>query len=405
VKKERDFKTVNHFSTEQELGEYTVQLYRAWHELEKSGPVDVIDFDLINQDFPSIGLNSRQDVLDRFSAIRLHSVESPAQEFLCAKLLASKSYLKSLEGEYIPFREYCEQTVGIVPEMFSEEGLIQQRNQADEALDKLGYKPTPEGYKNYFPENILQTDEIQRQFNKAKEKSNEIIARALGLQHLLPMDYKESIVSEDAYWICFISGQKTGMDFKINVHPRNRIRWVKGTPETISAHEMGGHLMQALSWRENIRNGLINPLYGVTSIPGPEQWACEGMADALPALIPELYAGFSNEAKFMHQLKVLSSMVKNNTHIMANDGQELSTIKDYTNKYHPFETIERIEKGFKDATESPYLRAYLMTYNDGMPYFNNLGKDLGIKSLQLLKELYKRPMTPTQVKKFVETLH
>jgi hypothetical protein len=388
---------------EYELGVYTLGLFRAWHELEKG--IEIIDFDLIDQDFPVINTASRKDIQSGLQSIIEKSTgNTPTQEFLQAKALGSLTYLQALEGEKLPFSDYCEKTVGITPEMVSGQRLDQQKQKTDEALSKLGYDTTAEGYNSYFTENQLEAEDIRKQFNDAKEKSNTLIVNTLGLQKLLPLQYDESFVEEDAYWICWVRGQRGGMDLRINLHPRNKIRWVKGTPERVASHEMGGHIVQALSWKENIKNGIINPGFGITSIPGQEQWACEGMADALPALIPELYDGFSDEAKFMYELKILSNMVRNNTHIMSNDEPNPLAIIEYTKRFLPFETDERIEKGVTDATRSPYLRSYLMTYNDAMPYFNDLGRRLKERCTPLLKELYKRPMTPAQVKAIAANL-
>lgn len=397
--------------TQEELrvGRQIVELYRAWDRFEEEqmdDEVDGIDFDLVDEDFDQIAINSRREAIEKLEEISASIIPlTPTLTFFKTKTLASATYLRAIEGETFPLEDYIASTLGIEPALEPTAGLEEQKDKTDEAFAQLGYRPTNDQYIQFFQENLLEKEEIVSDFNKAKEKLTPIVVGTLDLQSLLPLDYEEMFVEIDEYWICWTRGQRgRKMDFRINLHPKNKIRWFKGSPEILASHEMMGHLLQALSFKDKITKRLLNPGFGVISIPGPEQWAFEGMADVLPVMIPSVYESLSVHGKFAFEAAHLRDLVFNNVHIMVNRGVELAEIKNYVRKYLPYETDERIEREVKDRSSHSLFRAYLLTYSDGGRFFVRATRDLGNKTTELLKDLYNIPMTPDQIKERVKQL-
>lgn len=384
------------------FGKQIVELYRAWDKFEEKelgDKVDGIDFDLVGEDFEKMTITSRREAIEKLEEISASITPStPTLTFFKAKALSSSTYLRALEGETFLIEDYVSRTLGIQPALEPTTGLEEQKERTDEAFARLGYRPTADQFIQFFQENLLDKEEIVSDFNTAKERLTPKVAAALDLQDLLPLDYEESFVEIDEYWICWIMGQKGKMDFRINLHPKNKIRWFKGSPELLAAHEMMGHLLQALNFKDKIAKGVLNPGFGVTSIPGPEQWAFEGMADALPILIPTVYQSLSDHGRFAFEANHLKDLVSNNVHIMVNHGVNLEETKKYVRKYRPYETDERIEREVQDCSSHPLFRAYLLTYSDGGRFFVRTARDLGGKTKGLLRDLYNSPMTPDQIK-------
>ncbi|GEM_PF-2585556 len=395
---------------EREIGSEIVRVYRAWHELERerNTGVEVIDFDLAPDSlrFDKNPFSQRADVIEALGRLSGEiDTNTTAGEFLHAKTVASSAYLRALEGEKMPLSPYLEQTLAIAPSLIPEEEIEAQFRRADKIFRQFGQKRLDRNSWPAFLETARLTPlDIQSTFTAAKEKLVPIIQKAIGQDFELV--YELQFMNVDRPWINWISGDASGFIFRINSHPRNQERWFRGVTERLAVHEMGGHLVQVNSWRENIRAGVINPGYGVTAIPGPEQWSCEGMADVLAFLVPGLYENLSLHGQFSTEYTLLKDMVYNNAHIRVNEpGEDADRIHSYVQLYLPSETDERTSFVLGLLQNDPRYRAYYYTYSSGGYHLRRYADILSeFGKIALLKDLYAKPMTPRQIQRRVEEM-
>lgn len=388
-------------------GAELVKVYRAWNQIEKPNGIEIIDFDLAPPDlvFPNNPFKDRSQVIAMLA--KLHDQILPQDdsgEFLKSRMKASLTFIDAIEGERLPLDEYLKKTIGVKSEIVPIEEIDEQRGVANELFTRLGYELTPDGWQKFFIKYKLLPEDIKSTFSSAQEKFVPIILDKLGVDYNL--QYKTEFVVEDDYWINWISGNPEEFLFRINLHPRNQIRWYQGTTEGLAIHEMCGHLVQAYNFKENIKKGHINPGLGITMIPGPDQWNAEGMADTLAFLVPEIGDNLSPFGKFAVEYKYLSNLVHNNVHIWVNDDTfDQVEIGSFIRKYLPSETDERIAKTVDQRRNSPLHRAYLYTYNHGSRRHRQYAQELpDDKRQELVKYLYERPLTPKQIEKKVAQL-
>ncbi len=166
------------------------------------------------------------------------------------------------------------------------------------------------------------------------------------------------------------------------------------------------HLLQGWSWRKNIREGIISPGYGITNIPGPEQWQSEGIAMVMPFLFPDLYNTLTEFGKFAVELAYYNELVYNRAHLDINKSKaDRTDIIEYVGELLPNEPMERIVDVLDRRAYSPRHRSYLLSYGDGERYFRTLVETLNeAERIDLVREFCKQPMTPVQVRAKVRQL-
>lgn len=390
------------------LGQQAIEIYRGWARadkfLDQENGIEVIETDLVDIDFERIDVTSRPDAISQLASLRNQITPgSPFSDYLNSAITSSITLSQAIDGQTFELSDYSRKTIGIEPQPTTKDELDEQQEIRDEEFSAAGFAPTPENYDHHFNRDRISPDEVIREFKEASARLVPIVARTLGLSHLLPLEYTQEFVSLDAPWTFHMTHRRGGSKLELNNHPN--VRWVKGRPEELSYHELAGHQLQYLYLRENIENGTLNSAYGVIQAPGPLSWQDEGIACTLPSFIPELYEAMSPIGRFMAQAYHLNRMVMNNLHIMANEGIPTEEIKKFAKHYLPYETDERLERQIKIRSQNPCHRAYQLTYCDGAPYFASEASELGPeKSIVFLITLYRRPMTPDQVKNLVATL-
>ncbi|OGD87253.1 hypothetical protein A2870_02380 [Candidatus Curtissbacteria bacterium RIFCSPHIGHO2_01_FULL_41_11] len=394
---------------EQRVGIETVQLYRGWHKFEQTlsedKKVDGRDFDLVEHDYEEIIFGSRGEVIERLEDLsaRIDPI-SPTLEFIKAKLVASGYFLRALHfKERLLLDEYAQKTILITPERPSIPDLEIQQEKVFNLLPVIGYSGNRQGFERFIAEKVLSREQIERQFEEAREKFLPLIADGLGLSYLLPLDYHQEFQSKPEFWVCWIKGERQRFEFIINTHPNNQNRLFAGNMELLAIHEMAGHLLQGYKWRDNVRRATMNPGLAITSLPGPEHWACEGVADALPYLLPEVFEELSDYGKLALEAVHLRDLVYYRAHFMIDEGESLPTVASFVEEYLPYEEEDTVAMEYEDR-QKPRFRSHLLNYPDAGRYFRQVAPQLGSKSRDLARALMEQPMTPQGVRNFVGSL-
>lgn len=395
-------------SVSAKIGSDLISILRGWHNLERARDPNarIIDFDFAPPtEVPQF--RDRVEVIDRLTGI-LDEIKpiTPVDEFMCARTLSMLTYAEALDGVQYDFVPYVERTIGVTPTLVSETEIEKQYQLASyyfrEANQGLPFNP--DGWREFMQDAALSNDQIRDTVIAAKTRLEPIIMARLG--RTFQTNSEPVFVNKDQPWICRVYGDGNGLHFEVNRHIKTRPRWYKGKPEQLAVHERCAHLIQAKCYEANIQDGVISPVLGLTTIPGPEQFVDEGVADTLAYLVPEIYPELFIYGKLAVELRYLEDLVNNNVHIWLNDPNfSVIEAREFALHYNPSDTSERFDDRIPLRREDKKYRTYLMAYSAGARYFHDLSKRLSENQIDsLLEFVYSRPVTPTQTRAFVAQL-
>jgi hypothetical protein len=400
-----------------------VRFLRVWDAMEGEER-NIIDFDLalgnltINE-FREHIINDptkkeRQRILEGLENFQEELVEfaRPSSdvkvlqlEFLEAKLAAHVAYCKRKLGVEIDPLEYIESTMGIKPELIPNEDICFQKETLRHLLSALGCRSySKEAIEQFRQDRILSESSIAGHISHNSDVFLKAISDFLGIEIKPRFGIKE--VKEDKYWFNWACGMRNKFILKVNTHPRHLNRWTKGKAELMSSHEITGHFGQMSGWQQAIDRKELSPALGLTSVHDPEQVTTEGIAMTLPYYVPEIEELFTPEGRVEMETDGLRMMVYNNIHIWANRGEKTEEeLIRYMHKYYPAESEDEIRKQIKDRTTNPLMQVYMYSYGIGFYrhrlYAQNLNVD---EKRELLKIIYRQPITPAQEQRIVEHL-
>lgn len=405
------------FAENNQVGLEMVQIYRAWDRIETDTEtgIKVVDIDVapLRRHQPLLRVIDREQVAFRFRGLIPSADQETADgEYLAAKMTSTLTFLRALKGVQFGLNEYTIPTAGVVLQPVPTRELDLQRKKVEDIfvslgpeLKDLGFNAV--GWQRFLDREHLNKSEIIESFNRARRKFVPIIMDVLGT-NIRPV-YRTSFVEDDQPWLNWMAGGRIeGFTLKINTHPRNNSSWYRGNTGKLAVHEILGHLFQAYCWKRNIEDRAINPGYGVTTIPGPEQWGCEGLATTLPFLIPELYQAADPYEQFAIELQYLTELVNNNLNLAVNGPEPVGRqeLRELVREYLPNVSHRQFNKRIRGMIVNPVWRGYYPAYEDGTRYFRKIADQLRPEArIKLLKDhLYSRPMTPRQIKLAVAEL-
>lgn len=410
-------------------GAEVVHLLRHWEDREgrrKQGRLEVVDFDLagdVDSLIPAEDLTelssiaNRPHMLFRLSQIAEHfDPESTGGQFMRARIRAHLALVFASERRrFYPLDEYLEETLGLtrgsevafisVPE----EELTQQRRKVIDLFSLQGFDFNRTGWESFFKEAQLDPIQVESMYREAEDKLVPIMQQAVGADY--KPDYRIEFVNKEVEWINWSSGnEESGLQLLINTHESLLNRWFLGVPERLVSHEELVHMFEAFSWRENIRNELINPGYGLTTVPGPEQWHCEGFGNTLPFFIPEIYEALTPVGRFSVELRLLETWIFRNAHISVNDDPErLSEMTGYISDLLPNTNPITVRRYLEQRLSNSLSRAYQGAYGGSYEHrqyakrLESLNKEFD-KRLELVKFFLTQPATPLQIARKVADL-
>lgn len=373
-----------------------VALYRGWHALERRlGGVDIVDFDL-SAATAAMEFASRSQVLLALEAcVRSTTGQDLASEFNRDRLEASICYLNVGLGEQVPFAEYVRKTMGATPKKFSEVELLDSFDRVDALLEEIGLKFSV-NYKSQYEAQCLIQDKttVKDQINAQVERWLDRLGKFITVPQLDRVNV--SFAETDAYWSNWVSGSvRDGFALQVNLHPR--VKYLKGAPSLLAAHEYCGHLIQVQRWALNVANGSIDPSYGFTTVHSPEAFMMEGLADMLVYVLAD-DATLNFDERLARELTWHSRLVNNNVHYLINTGHHFRDVFHYYRRYLPFVDDLTIESSIRDRSNDPLGRTYQYVYGIALDYFRRLlaGKSFD-RQREILQMLYHQPYTKTQM--------
>jgi hypothetical protein len=387
---------------EQGVHSSIIALYRGWQALERQlGGVDVIDFDLTAVIVPPMAFTSRYQVLLALDdSARSLTGDDPVSQFNRDRLQASIYYLNAMLGERVPFSEYVRQTMGVVPQKFSEVQLLDSFDRVDTLLQEIGLKFCSQYQERYEQQCLIQDKTtVQTITHDQLAKWSDRLSQYITVPSLGQVAV--SFAPVDAYWSNWVSGSvRDGFELRVNVHPR--VKYRKGMPSLLAAHEYCGHLMQVQQWALNVANGTIDPSYGFTTVHSPEAFMMEGLADVLVYILAD-EAELDFDERLARELTWHSRLVSNNVHYLINTGHHFRDVFHYYRRYSPFLDDLTIESSIRDRSNDPLGRTYQYVYGIALDYFRQLfaGKSFE-QTRTILRTLYRQPYTKNQMDELFE---
>lgn len=384
----------------QSLQNDIASIYKGWDSFEKEKyGQDIIDFDLTKKT-EKHSFSSRTEVIKALErALADLKIEEPNNEFIKKRIVASIYFLNACLGEKISFLEYLENTLGVTPKLFSDNEVRNSFELIDDLFNQLGFR-FKDDYQTAYVEKCILSD--KKAVKKSTQESVSRWIKKLGQYITVPtldrvnMDF----VVADEYWANWISGSaEKGFSIKINIH--ERIKYLHASPSMLAAHEYCGHLIQGTQWMINAKKGSISTASSFTTVHGPEAFVMEGLSDSLAHILEGTDSLSFNEL-LARSLTRHRNLVNNNVHYMINMGYSFKEVLEYYKKYLPFDEVYRAESNIKDRSLSPLGRTYQYSYGAGQDYFLQLlYMNLDSKK-KILTEVYKQPMTKSQLDVFIE---
>jgi hypothetical protein len=373
-----------------------IALYRGWHALERQlGGDDIVDFDL-STTTDQMTFTSRSEVLLALeTAARSADGRDLVSQFNRDRLQASIYYLNACLGEQVPFDEYVQKTMGVLPKRFSEVELLDSFDRVNALLETIGLRFCAKDRSQYSATCLIQDKRtVESQTQAQLQKWRDRLRQYLTVPELNHVTV--SFAEVDAYWSNWVSGSvRDGFALQVNLH--SRVKYLKGAPSLLAAHEYCGHLIQVQQWANNVASGAIDPSYGFTTVHSPEAFMMEGLADVLVYVLAD-EAELDFDERLARELAWHSRLVQNNVHYLINTGHHFRDVFHYYRRYLPFADDLTIESNIRDRSNHPLGRTYQYVYGIALDYFRQLfaGKTFDQRR-QMLQTLYHQPYTKRQM--------
>ena len=394
--------------------------YRSWDILEQKGIGDIIDFDLVPSspefDYSQRIFSGRPLKEERLTIIKLieelieETINTPfptdknhQKIYLLAKLRASLAFSRRISGIEMSDLDFIREVDGITPLEIPESEILKQQDRVRDQLKAAGFPSyDEESLRQLFEsKRITDTAQIESEIQSSGKDTLFALQKVLGERFDDGIQFDTEVVEEDVYWMNYISGDRSRFVLRINHHPRNSWRWIRGKPNIMGVHEIGAHKAQMALRAKRIGEGKLLPIFGITTVFEPEQFPAEGIAQTLPYFLPSLV--LSSDGWLNLELDGLRQMVYNNVHVKINSPdfnhtpEEIEEIKKYIWGFYPVEPEESILAEIRDRTKNPIKQAYQYVY--GYSFFVHrqyaeLLSDDGKR--EFLRNILDRPLTPEQ---------
>lgn len=426
---------------EERAGVLLANGFIAWGRAESSTIPGLVDFDLFTpgliselSEYSSIVRQSRPRYLSRRDARHMldeqlapgtWDPETETGDYFRRQALLLNYFLDHHEaGSRIDDPEhFYGDILGMNPKPVPEEDIQERGRVAQEAFGRVGEaynKPTDftrEGWGRFLEWGSIDPRALKEQFEEVDARLSEPLSVSFGnlrsetQEPVLIPPYDLVIATKDAYHLCWASRERRGFKLEVNDHPRNKTKWFVGKPGWGYLHEGQGHLAQTNSWMNNIIKRKINPGYGAETYPGVGQPVLESTADTLIDLRPDIQKHLKPEELFAIRLQQFEDLVLWNVALWANGilQNQPKDLKAYILDLMPHYTEEMAEKAILDRTKDLRRTLYLPSYGGVYQFLDRAqklqrhplntpdgiveGEGQADWGLEVVRELYKRPMT------------
>lgn len=362
---------------------------RRWDALERSrGEPPVIDFDCAPPADKPRPFDNRFAALDQLTRLRVEA-NTGHQPVLIANLDAHIAYLCALMGQQLPFGEYISVTQGCAPRGWTRDYVEQRAWIAKDALGSLGISWNEHTWKNLRAvSEQLDASEVGAAIADYAEKHESSVRQLVDTTADFNLTIED--VEVEAYWSYWLDG--SGHDTRLRIN-KSKASFSHVDAYRFALHEVLGHALQYSSLTAQVEAKTVE-WSRILAVHCPHQVLFEGLAQVLPwitALDDEIVVARTRIDHFMN-------LIRGQIHILINSGATAAACRDLAHRQVPWWTDEEIARELFDRSRNPQFRSYLWSYPAGIDWFIRLVEAGGTTPTEVLREAYKRPLTPSELR-------
>lgn len=366
---------------------------RRWDALEKSrGKAPVIDFDCAPPADKPRPFENRFAALDELS--RLVSDTNKKHPALTAQLDAHIAYLRALIGEQLPFDQYILMTQGCVPRGWSLDYIEHRAQMAKDMLESLGISWNDDTCVNIRSlSEPLPAADVESAIGEYADSYEPTIRRLADTNAKVNLTIED--VEVDVYWSYWLDG--AGHDARLRINKKNA-SFTRVDAYRFALHEVLGHALQYSSLTAQAESTTVD-WPRILAVHCPHQVLFEGLAQVLPWIaFPE-----DEIVTARTRLDHFTNLVRGQIHVLLNSGATVVDCRDFAHRQVPWWTDEEITREFHDRSRNPQFRSYLWAYPAGIDWFIRLVEAGGTPLGEVLRESYRRPLTPSELRELWPT--
>jgi hypothetical protein len=371
-----------------QLRDTVEEAVRRWDALERSRDESpVIDFDCAPPAEKPHPFANRFAALDELTRLRI-AADAQHQPVLTAHLDAHITYLSALMGQQLPFGEYISVTQGCAPRGWTQDYVEQRAGIAQDALGTLGISWDEHTWRNLRSmSDQLPAAEVGSAITEYAEKYESSVRRLVNTTADFNLTIED--VEIEAYWAYWLDG--AGHDTRLRIN-KSKASFSHVDAYRFALHEVLGHALQYSSLTAQAESNIVE-WPRILAVHCPHQVLFEGLAQVLPwivALDDEIVAARTRIDHFMN-------LIRGKIHILVNSGATAADCRELARRQVPWWTDEEIARELYDRSRNPQLRSYLWSYPAGIDWFIRLVEAGGTTPTEVLREAYKRPLTPSDL--------
>jgi hypothetical protein len=329
---------------------------------------------------------------NRFAALRelsqLGSRTNKQHPALRAQLDAHIVYLRALIGEQLPFDQYISMTQGCPARGWSPDYVEHRAQMAKDALESLGISWDNDTWVNIrsLSEQLPAAD-VASAIGEYADRYEPTIRRLVNTNAKFNLTIED--VEVDAYWSYWLDG--AGHDARLRIN-KKKAEFTRVDAYRFALHEVLGHALQYSSLTAQAESKTVE-WPRILAVHCPHQVLFEGLAQVLPWIAcPE-----DEIVTARTRLDHFTNLVRGQIHTLLNNGVTVADCRDLVQRQVPWWTDEEIAREFYDRSRNPQFRSYLWAYPAGIDWFIRLIEAGGMPLAEVLREAYRRPLTPTEL--------
>lgn len=308
--------------------------------------------------------------------------------------------MKALLQEDINYKEYVKSTIGVDIYITPQEEINKIIKLIKEKFRMIGIDYKKEDIQDKFYTLNMDMFELEEYMNKELKRQIKLAEEYLNLE----FDAKITVefINDDIPYKYFLSIDKSNYILKINK------KLIKGNFNETSlkyavSHEICGHAFQLNSWRKEILMGNISEVCGCEEDYGPEIFQLEGVGESIYYFIFRDEIDINMEIELL--LDYLHHLVQNNSYILFNSGEELSSVVNYYTSNYILAETEEVERRIKFSKYDSFYRANLYVYGSCLYTFKNIANSISEEKRKIFfRKMYLNPMTYEQIISYYNSL-
>ena len=361
---------------------------RRWDALERAcGKAPVIDFDCAPPAENPSPFDNRFAALNDLTRLRTEA-DIHHQPVLRAQLDAHIAYLCALLGQQLPLDEYISLTQGCIPCGWTQDYIEQRAWTAREALGSLGISWDEHTWKNLGAvSEQLPAADLSSAIAEYADKYESSIRRLVDTDADFNLTIED--VEVEAYWSYWLDGAGHNARLRIN---RKKASFSRLDAYRFALHEVLGHALQYSSLTAQAESHTVE-WPRILAVHCPHQVLFEGLAQVLPWVASpddEIICARTRIDHFMN-------LVRGQIHILVNSGATAVDCRDLGRRHIPWWTDDEVARELYDRSRNPQFRSYLWSYPAGIDWFVRLVEAGGTALAEVLREAYRRPLTPHEL--------